>query len=220
MVDYICRRCGYKTEKKSNILNHLNKQKICNAINEDIPREELINEINNRRTIAEKIYTCDYCDSKFGYSSNYYRHKRTCKSAQRITIDINELDNIINNKVKERISLLQRDTTLENIPDNTSDETFEYDGHIYIIHTREFYESNRNIYKIGRTSDINRRFKEYPKGSKLLFNIVVKNMNLVESKLIKELSDKMQRKLEYGNEYFEGSINEIIEIVNNIIKFN
>ena len=41
MVEYLCHRCGYNTNKKSNIIQHLNRKKICKPILGDISIEEI-----------------------------------------------------------------------------------------------------------------------------------------------------------------------------------
>ena len=40
---------------------------------------------------------------------------------------------------------------------------------IYLIHTRELFTLNKNIYKIGRSHNIENRMKNYPQGSKIIF---------------------------------------------------
>ena len=41
MVEYLCHRCGYNTNKKSNIIQHLNRKKICKPILGDISIEDI-----------------------------------------------------------------------------------------------------------------------------------------------------------------------------------
>ena len=41
MVEYLCHRCGYNTNKKSNIIQHLNRKNICKPILGDISIEEI-----------------------------------------------------------------------------------------------------------------------------------------------------------------------------------
>ena len=42
--------------------------------------------------------------------------------------------------------------------------------YVYLFHTREFFNSNQPIYKIGKTTKPNfTRFSNYPKGSVMLF---------------------------------------------------
>lgn len=87
-------------------------------------------------------------------------------------------------------------------------------GHIYIIHVREFIGTD--IYKVGRTTDIVRRFKQYPKQSALLYNIYVNNCLIIEKAILNVLEPYVCN--EYGREYvkidFEKVKNKINEITN------
>ena len=58
---------------------------------------------------------------------------------------------------------------------------------VYILITREFIRSNENVYKIGRTKNLKRRFNTYPKGSELLNSFEVKDSIYVEKQLKKNL---------------------------------
>jgi hypothetical protein len=92
-------------------------------------------------------------------------------------------------------------------------------GVIYLIKTREFVNSEQNIFKIGKSSKPGaNRTSQYPNGSILYFLITVSNENLIEHKIIEIFSKEFIRKKEYGNEYFEGEYNEMIEKIIVIIK--
>ena len=41
MVEYLCHRCGYNTNKKCNIIQHLNRKKMCSPILGDISIEDI-----------------------------------------------------------------------------------------------------------------------------------------------------------------------------------
>ena len=85
---------------------------------------------------------------------------------------------------------------------------------IYLIHTREFYNNNKPIFKIGRSHTLENRIKYYPKGSKIICMINCINSVICEKELIKIFKEKFTQKLEYGIEYFEGDKNDmIIEIL-------
>jgi hypothetical protein len=91
------------------------------------------------------------------------------------------------------------------------------EGYIYILKLREHINNNEEVYKIGRTNDIIRRTKEYPKGSKIIYTIHCNNMNESETKLKRHLKQYIRKDL--GSEYFECDINIIkkyADIVSNI----
>lgn len=85
---------------------------------------------------------------------------------------------------------------------------------IYIVQLSEHIRCKDNIYKVGMTRNgINQRIKGYPKNTKILFSISVKDAKLCEREVMKQCrstegiincnrnhSDKTKQ---LGNEYFE-----------------
>ena len=88
---------------------------------------------------------------------------------------------------------------------------------LYLIHTREFISTNKEIYKIGRSSNIENRVRNYPNGSKILLAIISRNSIQCKKNLIKQFKLTFTQKQFYGNEYFEGNKYEMIEIISNYI---
>ena len=43
MIEYLCQRCGYKTPRKSNILSHFNRKRVCKPIIQDINIVDMMN---------------------------------------------------------------------------------------------------------------------------------------------------------------------------------
>jgi len=84
---------------------------------------------------------------------------------------------------------------------------------LYLIHTREFISTNKEIYKIGRSSNIENRVRNYPNGSKILLAIISRNSIQCEKDLIKKFKLTFTQKLLYGNEYFEGDVDEMINMM-------
>lgn len=82
--------------------------------------------------------------------------------------------------------------------------------HIYLIHEREFITTNKNIYKIGRSTNISNRMMNYPKGSNILLILHVSNCTSIENIIKKEFNDKYILRKEYGLEYFEGNKDDMI----------
>ena len=90
--------------------------------------------------------------------------------------------------------------------------------YIYLIHTREFYNLNKNIYKIGKTKQENlKRFNNYPKGSKLLFQIICNNCDLAEKELLKIFKLKYNLESYIGLEYFSGNYISMIQDIYNYL---
>ena len=94
-------------------------------------------------------------------------------------------------------------------------------NYIYLLQEREFYKNNENIYKIGKTKQLNfKRFNNYPNGSILLFQMICDNCDIMETELIKLFDIKFKRCKNIGNEYFQGNSNEMIEYIYSLLKTN
>ena len=69
-----------------------------------------------------------------------------------------------------QIELIQNNKNEQKVVINKIKE-FQY---IYLIYLREFINSNQDIYKIGKTKQLNNnRFKQYPKGTIILYQSIV-----------------------------------------------
>lgn len=90
--------------------------------------------------------------------------------------------------------------------------------YIYLLQEREFITTNQNVYKLGKTKQDNlQRFKQYPKGSKLLLQHICNNCDMLEKKLISDFKNKYKHRKDLGNEYFEGDYNDMINDIHNKI---
>ena len=92
--------------------------------------------------------------------------------------------------------------------------------YIYLLQEREFIRMNEPIYKIGKTTQENHtRFFQYPKGSKLLLQIICDNCHINEKLIKKTFNKKYKQRKDYGIEYFEGDLKymimDIFKIVHN-----
>lgn len=121
-------------------------------------------------------------------------------------INIYEIKDIIN---IEKLMMMKKD-------EKTNIDVF---GYLYIIKTRESIRMNEDIYKIGCTSDIIRRYKQYPKGSKIIYTIINNDYKNVEKKWIKILNNNkfLINRKDMGKEYYEGDYKELINELSNII---
>ena len=83
--------------------------------------------------------------------------------------------------------------------------------YIYCILEREFINSTENIYKIGKTKQTNiDRFKQYSKGSILMFHMISSNCNEDEREIIQLFKIKYIQITRIGTEYFSGNIHNMI----------
>jgi Zn finger protein HypA/HybF involved in hydrogenase expression len=87
-------------------------------------------------------------------------------------------------------------------------------GYIYILKLREHINCNEIVYKIGRTHDILKRIRSYPKGSKLLYIIYSNNIITQERDIIQKLKPFLRGDL--GYEYFACPIKYIKDTIDTI----
>jgi len=89
-------------------------------------------------------------------------------------------------------------------------------GANYIIHEKQFVETNQNIYKIGKTTQhAIKRYLQHPKGSVLKIQMSVANCTIVKNKLKKTFDEKFINRKDIGREYYEGNYDEMeIEFIN------
>lgn len=55
--------------------------------------------------------------------------------------------------------------------------------------TRESIRMEENVYKIGYTDNIIRRYRQYPKNSKIIYTIIHHDYKKIEKKWIKALNN-------------------------------
>lgn len=89
-------------------------------------------------------------------------------------------------------------------------------GYLYLL--RHAGILNTHVYKIGRTKNPRKRLSNYPKGSFFILTLNVYDYKIEEQKLIKILSKTpgITRRLDIGNEFFEGNIRLILNAFNAI----
>ena len=89
--------------------------------------------------------------------------------------------------------------------------------YLYLIHPRNYEMKNRPIYKIGRTDDLPKRLKFYPKNSVIHKIIRVKNCHFSERKLINSFKMNFTHRSDIGREYFEGDCSDMISCMKRLI---
>lgn len=92
-------------------------------------------------------------------------------------------------------------------------------GYVYILQEREFINSGQPIYKMGRTQQEDfRRFKNYPKGSKMEFYSPCVDCKYAENKIKTVFKEKFKQRTDIGTESFEGDINQMRDIMYKIVE--
>ncbi len=95
-------------------------------------------------------------------------------------------------------------------------EEEENDGIIYILQRAAASALQQPIFKVGRTTNMERRFKQYEKGAILLYQKKVKEHIKVEKLCIAELRNKFA--LVQGRETFKADPNEMMCCVDKIVR--
>ena len=90
-------------------------------------------------------------------------------------------------------------------------------GWVYLIREREFLNSGEQVTKVGRTRDIIKRYKDYPKGSKLLFCMFCADRFETESVCIEMLSKNFKARKDIGSESFEGNTRSMIGAMSSLL---
>ena len=123
---HTCKRCGYNTGRLSNIKNHLNRKKICEAILQNISIEQLKKELNAPKCskmlrdcskmtpkcsgISPDVrnFECGYCEKQFTRNANLKRHlsgrcakKKELDEKERLKKEKEQEKKILNLKIKE-----------------------------------------------------------------------------------------------------------------------
>jgi hypothetical protein len=93
--------------------------------------------------------------------------------------------------------------------------------YIYLLQEREFVESHKNVFKIGKSTQENlQRFKQYPKGSLLLLQSKCSDCHTCETELLQLFKKSFIKRSDIGNEYFEGDSYDMINKINKVILDN
>jgi hypothetical protein len=88
-------------------------------------------------------------------------------------------------------------------------------NYIYLLQE----DPNEKVYKIGRTKQENvKRIRNYPNGTKLLYQRSVTDCIKAEEKLLQIFNERF--KLHHGREYFSGNCNQMIDIIHGYISQN
>ncbi len=202
-----CKKCEAIFKDRNHYNRHLNRKTPCDLVID---------------TYDESKERCKYCNRTYHSRSNLIRHLKTCKIK-------NGGGKILTKRpqAKKRIiETTEKTTVVKTVKTTVIDEDVEENqnkkGFIYLVHVREFIRMKEDVYKIGYTRrDIEQRMNGYPKGSKILFSISVKDAKYVELELIRIFKKKFVQKKDFGSEYFEGNLDNMTKtIIKYIYEFN
>ncbi len=118
--EFICKRCGYKTNLKANLKTHLSNKKICNVLFEDIDRNELIKDLMNREIRKKGPYNCKKCGKELATRQSKWKHENTCNKIK-TNLDDKDLKELVINLTKEIEELKKNVNVTNNITNNNHD---------------------------------------------------------------------------------------------------
>lgn len=147
------------------------------------------------------------------------------------------IDNAVFNKIMRINELIGKRTQIGYIwcnlrnPKYEIDKEFEikiyfnkitpliYEG-IYLLREERFIETNKNIYKIGRSGHIYKRVSQYGNGTIVYLMIDCNDSEKHESELLKIFSNVFKSVKYYGNEYFMGELQDMKDTIIEYMKTN
>lgn len=217
-IIFNCEFCEYQTKNKYNLNRHhisLHPKNVMEEIKEEEIKEEEIKE----------IYKCLKCNTIYKTKKYFNNHQQNCnglsilscsKCMFNFTSRFSKSNHIKKNNCIAKsiinINHKQQQITINNNENNNNE-------FIYLLQEREFIKTNEPIYKIGKTKQEKlKRIKSYPNGSELLFYIICNNCDEIEKTIINKFKGHFIHKKEFGNEYFMGDYNLMIDTIYNIIK--
>ena len=217
-----CEFCEYKTKKKYNLNRHqttLHPKNVMKQIKEkrkkkkEKKKKEKIEEEIKKEIEEEKNYTCVKCNKKYKTKKYLISHQSKCNGLNILSCP--KCMFMFTSRHSKSNHIKKNNCIAKNII-NINNENKEF---IYLLQEREFIKTKEPIYKIGKTKQEKlKRIKSYPNGSELLFYIVCDNSDEIEKTIINKFKGHFIHKKEFGNEYFMGDYNLMIDTIYNIIR--
>jgi hypothetical protein len=167
MVIYKCKRCGYETRQKTHLKNHLHKKKECECIYENIDREILLTELE-QKIKKDPNLNCINCGELFNSRQTKWRHEKKCeikkndkkniieelkelkesnkelKESNKELIESNKHTENILNKLIECHLLNQINSNNTTINNNTTNNNMTVTNNFIIENLRPFGKENYN----------------------------------------------------------------------------
>ena len=222
---YECQFCEYKTNRKSNFIRHKNRKYGCCNTKNDVTSSQKEDDTNshdplpnvtnslhlvvpNVTNMKDKLQ-CDKCKKQLCDKKSYEYHIKICKGVDSKTCPI------CFKMFQSAQGKYQHSKNVKCIRPPTSvilqAPCAEY---IYLLQTRECFNNNEAIYKVGRTvKEKLTRFNQYPKGSKILLHMICDNSEEKEKSIIEQFNRCFKNEEIYGKEYFNGDFREMISII-------
>jgi len=220
-MNYLCMRCGYETEYKTNIKTHLDRKVKCtkniNAIGKD---DKELYDLSLKPNKKEKKYYCQNCNKNYSRIDSYNKHLKkniecyeynecnNCNENDKINITETKTNNILNNNM-----------TNSNI---TCCDTINNNINIYILPfdkewTTEHFNDKERSYIVSSLMKYTTLLNELLENDKNLNVIVEEDTN--EAIVFKNEHEKYVniKKRDLYSRTMKELKNILIEMTNNII---
>lgn len=161
-------------------------------------------------------YSCPRCGYKIKHrrcmSDHLFKKKKPCPA----TLNEIELTDFIKNYILDnRVYKIPKITTPKIIILKNNEELNS--GAIYIYYTRSCKNADESVYKIGKAQNYLKRKNGYEKGGDMLFVINVSNRHECENIVKDAFKKEYIPRRDYGYEYFEGDIFEMVVSIKDIL---
>jgi hypothetical protein len=121
---FVCKRCGYSTKTKCNLLVHFQRKKLCPPKLQDLSIDELT---KDEFCDEGNLHKCEWCSKEYNHSQSLNRHKKNCghKPKESDGLDeaelrIKELENKVNHLQNIIGSQSSSGNTVNNIDNSTN----------------------------------------------------------------------------------------------------
>lgn len=139
---YICKRCGYKSQYKQNLIAHLKRKRTCNVLFEDISIDDLLNVFEKKHD--GEMFKCRYCDKQYTCRSNRSRHESTCSKQVNPVANLEQVVERLQEKVEQlsmKANIIQNGN-ISNIQNNNNItinlKSFGFENISHIENDKEF----------------------------------------------------------------------------------
>lgn len=196
---------------QNNYIDYDQQRAICIHFKSSLFKTLLIGE----STVEYKVF--ELKENKYN-SFKCTRTNKTIKFNRRICInESNETYKIFTNSELKKY----QKTLNVSIPMDVdmSPDCNDLNHYIYLLQDRTAVAVNAPIYKVGKTTQPNfERFKNYPKGYKIIILAGCTNCHTIEKNILELFRLKYIPRLDYDTESFEGSVINMRNDINDIIR--